>query len=316
MTHPTIREGRLGMKRRHGLCAVVAVPLTGLGACWTLTTVATAAPHPQATPSKRAASQATPPELARPEPTSSELTSSELAQLTAAAPQATTPNVPHSEHSKQLPYRQGWTAHELVGSEWNRLYTGLGRRTITPGSILGLRFSARQAGDQRPPRHAPTLDDICGNTPDVAPERAAGIVIDYGRRVDAMSGEAIQQPARLQHVCLPNTQRETYAKVLSAAGVVLDGDKVCRVNSYPSAGCGLSPSGLSPEALAADLPITAKALPTATSTAARSALEVRSQPLATSGDEGESTDNRWLPVALVAAFLAAAALVAQRLIQV
>lgn len=279
------------MNRRFDLRALVALSLPGLAVCWSMSAAAATAPSQDPHPSS-------------------------VAKIQAAVPTSTTPSVPYPDHGKALPYRHDWTIHDLVENEWKRLHSGLDRRQVVPGSVIGLRFSARLAGDQRPPRHAPTVDDICGNVPDVTPERAAGIVIDYGRRVDALEGEVVEQPTRLQYVCLPNTDRELYEEALASAGVVLDGSRICRVNSYPSSGCGLAPATMPTDALAADAPITAKVLPTVTSTESRSALEVRPQPLASSGQEAEPTDNRWLPVALVAAFLAAAALVAQRLIRV
>lgn len=228
-----------------------------------------------------------------------------------------TPNIPHPDHKEALPFRHSWAAHVLVGETWKRIHSGLDRNTVEPGTILGLRYSARLSGDQRPPRHTPTLDDICGDTPNADLATAAGVIIDFGRPVDARPGSATTQPQRMKLVCLVDSAKKTYQNAFTTAGVTFQGTTPCSAAGYPDAPCRYTPETLSQAALAADLPALPQQLPTRdSSTMTQSALEVSAQPVTPQNTDDTTQENRWLPLALVAAMLAAVALVAQRLIRV
>lgn len=228
-----------------------------------------------------------------------------------------TPNIPHPEHRENLPLRHSWTPHVLVSGSWKRIHSGLDRNTVDAGTILGMRYSARLSGDQRHPRHAPTLDDICGGTPGADLTNAAGVVIDFGRADDAHPDSTRAHPARMRYVCLTDGIKKTYQEAMTTAGAAFTDTKLCTVDSYPAAPCDYVPPRLDKAALAADLPALPRELPLQeTSTMTASALEASQRPVVPAADTETKPQQSWLPLALVAAMLAAAALIAQRLIRV
>lgn len=178
-----------------------------------------------------------------------------------------------------------WGFYQLSGSTWAFAQKGPDQTVPKDGSVDGWRFAVADEASTRYPRAVLTFDQVCGSTPAEAGKKRVGLVLDFGRTADAAAGATPPAPKAL---CAVVPTDATSAVVLAAAGDVrTEKGLVCGVAGYPTTDCGGAVKEVSPEAKAADQPVTIAA-PAATSSATAStpatATDVAAAP--TSGTSG------------------------------
>jgi len=176
-----------------------------------------------------------------------------------------------------------WGFYQLTDGAWAFAQKGPDQTVPADGSVDGWRYAVADEASTRYPRAVLTFDAVCGATPAVAGKKRVGLVLDFGRPADAADAATPPEPKAL---CAVVATDATSAVVLAAAGDVrTEKGLVCGIAGYPTSDCGGAVKEVSPEAKAADQPITIAA-PAATPSAASTtpAADVASAPAAaTSG---------------------------------
>jgi hypothetical protein len=189
-----------------------------------------------------------------------------------------------------------WGYYQLQGSSWTFATKGPDQVTPTDGSVEGWRFAVGGEGDSRMPRATATFADLCGSTAAESGKKRVGVVIDYGRAADTEDGAEPPAPAAR---CAVVATAASGAEVLAAvASVRAENGLVCGIDQHPATGCGGEVKEVSPEAQAADTPVTLAA-PTSSATADGTA--------APASDAGEESGPNVLTYGLGAVVIAAAA---------
>ncbi|KRF39706.1 hypothetical protein ASH01_20485 [Terrabacter sp. Soil811] len=179
-----------------------------------------------------------------------------------------------------------WGFYQLSDGAWTFAQKGPDQTTPKDGSVDGWRFAVADEASTRYPRAVLTFEQVCGTTAAVPGKKRVGLVVDFGRPADAADGATPPEPKALCAVVVTDA---TSAAVLAVAGDVrTEKGLVCGVDGYPTSDCGGAVKEVSPEAKAADQPVTIAA-PAATpsvsaSTPAASGTDVAAAP--TSGTSG------------------------------
>ncbi|WP_344255972.1 SCO2322 family protein [Terrabacter carboxydivorans] len=180
-----------------------------------------------------------------------------------------------------------WGFYQLSGTSWTFAQKGPDQTVPKDGSVDGWRFAVADEASTRYPRAVLTFDQVCGTTPAESGKKRVGLVVDFGRPADAADGGTPRAPKAL---CAVVATDATSAAVLAVAGDVrTEKGLVCGVAGYPTSDCGGAVKEVSPEAKAADQPVSISAptaSPSATATPAATATDVAAAPA--SGTSGGS----------------------------
>jgi hypothetical protein len=179
-----------------------------------------------------------------------------------------------------------WGFYQLTNGAWAFAQKGSDQTVPKDGSVDGWRFAVADEASTRFPRAVLTFDQVCGNTAAEAGKKRVGVVVDFGRPADSADNATPPEP---KAVCAVVATDATSTAVLAAAGEVrTEKGLVCGVAGYPAKECGAPVKNVTPEAKAADQPVTI-AVPAATPAAAPSAgaTDVAGTPLSAS-DSGSN----------------------------
>ncbi|MFE6284304.1 SCO2322 family protein [Streptomyces sp. NPDC057877] len=149
-----------------------------------------------------------------------------LAALTGAAP------------ARAAGYRY-WSYWEREGDRWT--YASQGPSLVRPsdGDVQGFRFSVSEnSQDAAQPRGTADFTAICASTPARDGRKRVALVLDFGTRADAPSGET--PPAR-RTACASVSPDASAAEALAAVAKPLRYDTnalLCAIAGYPERGCG------------------------------------------------------------------------------
>lgn len=179
-----------------------------------------------------------------------------------------------------------WGFYQLTNGAWAFAQKGSDQTVPKDGSVDGWRFAVADEASTRFPRAVLTFDQVCGNTAAEAGKKRVGVVVDFGRPADSADNATPPEP---KAVCAVVATDATSTAVLAAAGEVrTEKGLVCGVAGYPAKECGAPVKNVTPEAKAADQPVTIAA-PAATPAAAPSAgaTDVAGTPLSAS-DSGSN----------------------------
>lgn len=180
-----------------------------------------------------------------------------------------------------------WGFYQLVDGAWTFAQKGPDQTVPKDGSVDGWRFAVADEASTRYPRAVLTFDQVCGSTPAESGKKRVGLVVDFGRPADAADSTAPPTPKAL---CAVVAADATSSAVLATAGDVrVEKGLVCGVDGYPASDCGGAVKEVSPEAKAADQPVTIaapSAAPSAAASPAATATDVAAA--STSGTSGGS----------------------------
>lgn len=179
-----------------------------------------------------------------------------------------------------------WGFYQLTNGAWAFAQKGSDQTVPKDGSVDGWRFAVADEASTRFPRAVLTFDQVCGTTAAEAGKKRVGVVVDFGRPADSADNATPPEP---KAVCAVVATDATSTAVLAAAGEVrTEKGLVCGVAGYPAKECGAPVKNVTPEAKAADQPVTIAA-PAATPAATPSAgaTDVAGTPL-TASDSGSN----------------------------
>ncbi len=129
-----------------------------------------------------------------------------------------------------------WGYYHLTDGAWGFAETGPDGATPEDGAVEGYRFAVAGATDSRPPRALPTFADLCGDTPVEDGSKRVGIVLDFGRDVDAAPDDSTPEP---RGECAVVDAAATGDAVLAeVAELRVEGGLVCAIDGFPTTGCG------------------------------------------------------------------------------
>lgn len=179
-----------------------------------------------------------------------------------------------------------WGFYQLADGAWAFAQKGPDQTVPKDGSVDGWRFAVADEASTRYPRAVLTFDQVCGSTPAVAGKKRVGLVVDFGRPADAADGGTPPAPKAL---CAVVATDATSSAVLATAGDVrTEKGLVCGVAGYPTSDCGGAVKEVSPEAKAADQPVTIAAPGATTSATAPATAAATGTDVATSATSGTS----------------------------
>ncbi|GAA0665577.1 SCO2322 family protein [Streptomyces thermocarboxydovorans] len=146
-----------------------------------------------------------------------------------------------------------WSFWEREGEQWT--YATQGPSTARPydGDVQGFRFSVSEdSGDAAKPRGTADFGTICAKTPPKDGTKRVALVLDFGTRADAPSGE---RPPANRTACARVPEDATTSDALAAVAEPLRYDAkamLCAIAGYPAKGCGEQVSGKAPDNATAD----------------------------------------------------------------
>lgn len=132
-----------------------------------------------------------------------------------------------------------WSFWDRDGSAWT--YATQGPSTARPadGDVQGFRFAVSQdSQDAARPRGTADFAAICSGTPAQGGSKRVALVLDFGTRADAPSGETPPAP---RTACARVPSDATTAEALAAVAKPLRYDTnalLCAISGYPRQGCG------------------------------------------------------------------------------
>ncbi|MGW3105145.1 SCO2322 family protein [Streptomyces sp. NPDC001100] len=133
-----------------------------------------------------------------------------------------------------------WSFWDRTGTHWT--YATQGPSTTRPadGDVQGFRFAvSKDSADAKQPRGpAPDFATICANSPAVEGKKRVALVVDFGTRSDAPSGET---PPAARTACATVSPDATTAEALATVAKPLRYDTnalLCAIAGYPEQGCG------------------------------------------------------------------------------
>jgi hypothetical protein len=170
-----------------------------------------------------------------------------------------------------------WGFYQLTNGAWAFAQKGSDQTVPKDGSVDGWRFAVADEASTRFPRAVLTFDQICDSTPAEAGKKRVGVVVDFGRPADSADNATPPEP---KAVCAVVATDATSTAVLAAAGEVrAEKGLVCGVAGYPATECGAPVKDVTPEAKAADQPVTIAApAGTPAATPSAGATDVASTP--------------------------------------
>ncbi|WP_030898991.1 MULTISPECIES: SCO2322 family protein [unclassified Streptomyces] len=132
-----------------------------------------------------------------------------------------------------------WVFWERDGDHW--VYATQGPSTSRPsdGAVQGLRFAVSEdSANAARPRGDSDFDTICAKTPARDGKKRVALLIDFGTKADAPSGET---PPATRTACARVSPDATTADALAAVAKPLRYDTnalLCAIAAYPEKGCG------------------------------------------------------------------------------
>ncbi|MEW2291388.1 SCO2322 family protein [Streptomyces sp. NPDC006743] len=132
-----------------------------------------------------------------------------------------------------------WSFWDRDGSAWT--YATQGPSTARPadGDVQGFRFAVSQdSQDAAKPRGTADFAAVCSGTPAQGGSKRVALVLDFGTRADAPSGETPPAP---RTACARVPSDATTAEALAAVAKPLRYDTnalLCAISGYPRQGCG------------------------------------------------------------------------------
>ncbi|MEU6405927.1 SCO2322 family protein [Streptomyces sp. NPDC046985] len=132
-----------------------------------------------------------------------------------------------------------WSFWERDGGAWH--YATEGPSTARPGDgdVQGFRFAVSEdSQDAARPRGAADFAAVCGGTPARPGSKRVALVLDFGTRADAPSGEAPPAP---RTACARVAPDASTADALASVARPLRYDAnalLCAIGGYPHQGCG------------------------------------------------------------------------------
>ncbi|PID54461.1 MAG: hypothetical protein CSA58_01615 [Micrococcales bacterium] len=153
-----------------------------------------------------------------------------------------------------------WGYYHLQDDTWAYADTGAGQFTPKDGAVEGWRYALGAGDAPRTPRDVLSFEEICADTPASDGEKRVGVVIDYGRAVDASDGANQADVPEPVAECVVADESANGAQLLAAAEQVSEGDNglVCAIDGYPKTGCDAKPvpaADVPQQATAADEPV-------------------------------------------------------------
>ncbi|MEJ5945152.1 SCO2322 family protein [Pseudokineococcus basanitobsidens] len=131
-----------------------------------------------------------------------------------------------------------WGSFLLRDGAWTFAPVGPSARTAEDGTVEGWRFATVGSGDRpRPPRGAPSFEEVCGEVEPVDGEVRVGVVVDYGRAVDAPPGSSDEPPGP-RAACAQVPDGSSGEAVLDDVADLRAQDGVlCALDGYPVTTC-------------------------------------------------------------------------------
>lgn len=146
-----------------------------------------------------------------------------------------------------------WGFFNQADGAWAFAQKGPAELTPKDGSVDGWRYQLSETVAPSP-RAVLSFDDICAETPAEDGKKRVGLVIDYGRPVDA-ADPATTPPAPVAH-CVVADPDATSAEILAdSIQVREEKGMTCAINNYPASGCGDPVHPVPAEAKAKDEPV-------------------------------------------------------------
>ncbi|MFH9398538.1 SCO2322 family protein [Streptomyces sp. NPDC017638] len=132
-----------------------------------------------------------------------------------------------------------WSFWERTGGHWT--YATQGPASVRPddGTVQGFRFTvSADSADANRPRGTADFGTICADTPAKPGSKRVALVLDFGTRADAPSGEV---PPGRRTACARVPSDASAADALAAVAEPLRYDTnalLCAIAGYPRTGCG------------------------------------------------------------------------------
>ncbi|MFE1858451.1 SCO2322 family protein [Streptomyces anandii] len=132
-----------------------------------------------------------------------------------------------------------WSFWERQSGHWTYATEGPSTARPADGDVQGFRFSvSADSQDASKPRGTADFAAICDRTPARHGGKRVALVLDFGVRADAPSGETPPAP---RTVCASVPSDATTAEALAAVAKPLRYDTnalLCAISGYPAKGCG------------------------------------------------------------------------------
>ncbi|MGV9990146.1 SCO2322 family protein [Streptomyces sp. NPDC003374] len=132
-----------------------------------------------------------------------------------------------------------WSFWNLDGGHWTYATEGPSTARPSDGDVQGFRFAvSADSQDASKPRGTAGFAAICGKTPARHGAKRVALVLDFGTRADAPSGET---PPAARTACARVPADATTAEALAAVAKPLRYDTnalLCAIAGYPAKGCG------------------------------------------------------------------------------
>ncbi|WP_330236527.1 SCO2322 family protein [Streptomyces sp. NBC_00566] len=132
-----------------------------------------------------------------------------------------------------------WSFWDRSGGRWTYATQGPAMERPDDGAVQGFRFAvSADSSDANRPRGTADFGTICAGTPAKAGTKRVALVLDFGTRADAPSGE---NPPAERKVCARVSPDATTADALAEAAKPLRYDSnalLCAIAGYPARGCG------------------------------------------------------------------------------
>ncbi|MFG2548471.1 SCO2322 family protein [Streptomyces sp. NPDC048581] len=137
-----------------------------------------------------------------------------------------------------------WSFWDRDGDTWTYATQGPSTARPSDGDVQGFRFAVSEdSKDATRPRGAAVFQVICARTPAQDGKKRVALVIDFGTKADAPSGET---PPPRRTACARVAADATTAEALASVAKPLRYDTnalLCAIAGYPESGCGEQVSG-------------------------------------------------------------------------
>ncbi|MFI0234183.1 SCO2322 family protein [Streptomyces sp. NPDC017086] len=137
-----------------------------------------------------------------------------------------------------------WSFWERTGGHWTYATQGPASARPGDGAVQGFRFAvSADSADAARPRGTADFGTLCADTPARPGTKRVAVVLDFGTRADAPSGET---PPDRRTACARVAPDATSADALAAVAKPLRYDTnalLCAIAGYPAQGCGEQVSG-------------------------------------------------------------------------
>ncbi|WP_306189321.1 SCO2322 family protein [Streptomyces sp. MK5] len=132
-----------------------------------------------------------------------------------------------------------WSFWDRDGGHWTYATEGPSTARPADGDVQGFRFAVSQdSQDAAQPRGSADFAAICAKTPAQQGKKRIALVLDFGTKADAPSGETPPAP---RTACARVPADATTAEALAAVAGPLRYDTnalLCAIAGYPRKGCG------------------------------------------------------------------------------